>query len=262
MGASVAETEKTPCLSCGRVLVVDDDPNILEVLTKALEQEGHFVRGAQDPAEALALAKKHRFHVCLLDFCLPGKSGVSLLPDLKAACPGLAVAMISGYGDAPNGLAAGKQGALEWLKKPLSLEKVSATVRQALASAWQAREAEAIQAVRARFAMDDLTRLSDPVRHMVLAAEAGYHRPDLEVSDLIPANLKSVWHASGLFKKSFGVAPWTYVTCLRVELGQRLLADGEPAKTLPRKVGFSTYRGFAKAWRRTQERNSSGMKRL
>jgi len=235
----------------GRILVVDDDPNICEVLSRVLNDEGHLVRTAEDGAKALKLARQFQFDVCFLDYKLPGRSGVDLLPELQTARPDMAVVMISAFGKVLDGFAAGRLGAVEWLKKPFGIEPACALVRKLLGARAKAQEDEVISAVRARFGVSDVDRLPRTARHVLLAAEASYATQGITLSDLMPQELHNEPYVSTAFKQAVGVPFSSYLLALRMEKADRLRARGHvPANNVPRLVGYSTYGAFARACRR------------
>jgi two-component system OmpR family response regulator len=115
-----------------RVLVVDDEPFIRELLTQALSYEGWDVRTAQDGAEAVEAARAFRPDAVLLDVVLPDMSGFEVIGRLRAEAPGLRVVFVSaldGEEDRIAGLAAGGDG---YILKPFRLEDVTARLRTLL----------------------------------------------------------------------------------------------------------------------------------
>ena len=82
-----------------RILVVEDEPRILDFVSRGLEAEGFSVRGARDGQEALRFAKTERWDLVILDLLLPGVDGLSLLRALHATQPGLPVVIVSARAD-------------------------------------------------------------------------------------------------------------------------------------------------------------------
>ncbi len=129
-----------------RILVVDDEPKILESLVRLLESEGADVGTARDGAAAEALlAREPGFDVALLDVALPGDDGLTLLARWAAAHPELTVVMMSGHGTIELAVEALRRGAYDFLEKPLSSDKVLVTVRNAGRQARLARENAALR---------------------------------------------------------------------------------------------------------------------
>ncbi len=112
--------------------IVDDEKNIRRMLRLILEGEGYAVWEAETVAEAKDLAKTTRPDAALLDLKLPDGDGIQLLVHLRALMPGLPVVMISGHGGAEQAVSAVKQGAYDFLEKPLEKERVLVTLRNAI----------------------------------------------------------------------------------------------------------------------------------
>ena len=114
------------------VLVVDDEPRILESLGRLLEHDGFRTFLARDGAAADAiLAREPGIGLVLLDVALPGESGLQLLERWRASHPALAFVLMSGHGTIEMAVQATKLGAYDFLEKPLSSDKVSVTLRNA-----------------------------------------------------------------------------------------------------------------------------------
>jgi len=115
-----------------RILVVDDEAGVRTTLTGILEDEGFEVTTAADGEEALAAVRSSPPHVVLLDIWMPGRDGLEVLPEIRSLAPGVAVIMISGHGTVETAVKATKLGAFDFVEKPLSLEKIIVTVRNAV----------------------------------------------------------------------------------------------------------------------------------
>jgi DNA-binding NtrC family response regulator len=124
------------------LLIVDDEPNILSTLRRALELEGYGVEVAGSGRIALEKAQKQSFDAALLDVAMPEMNGLDLLARLKALQPELPVMMMSGNATLATAVQATRLGACDFLEKPLSTEKVLITVQNALKLARLEREAE------------------------------------------------------------------------------------------------------------------------
>ncbi len=115
----------------GRVLVVDDEPNIRATLSQILEDEGFVVDSVESGEEALVRLENRDYDVVLLDIWLPGRDGMELLEQILQGELPPQVIMITGHGTIETAVKATKLGAYDFLEKPLSLEKVVLTVRNA-----------------------------------------------------------------------------------------------------------------------------------
>ena len=116
-----------------RILIIDDEENIRAVLSGILEDEGYEVETASDGNEGLEKASNGDFSLVILDVWLPGMGGLEVLEEIKKIRKELEVIIISGHGNIDMAVKALKNGAFDFLEKPLSLEKVTTLVRNALA---------------------------------------------------------------------------------------------------------------------------------
>jgi DNA-binding NtrC family response regulator len=117
------------------ILVVDDEESMRHYLVKTLRREGYDVVAAHDGPEALALAQERPPDLALVDVRMPGMDGVAVMRTLRANLPRLPVVLMTGHGSVQHALAAMKQGATDYVTKPLRLDAVVATVAKALAGA-------------------------------------------------------------------------------------------------------------------------------
>jgi DNA-binding NtrC family response regulator len=114
------------------LLLVDDDPNTLASLSRAFRLAGHEATVCDSAARAVELIRTESFDVILSDVVMPGKSGVELLEDLKKAGVKTPIVLISGQANIEMAVKATKLGALDFLEKPISTDKLLVTVENAL----------------------------------------------------------------------------------------------------------------------------------
>ncbi len=114
------------------VLIVDDEEGIRRSLAGVLEDEGMAVETAASGEECLALFERRLFSCVLLDVWLPGIDGIETLDRLKTAYPETAVIMISGHGNIETAVRATRLGALDFIEKPLQIDRTVLAVRNAL----------------------------------------------------------------------------------------------------------------------------------
>ncbi|NBB90459.1 MAG: response regulator [Spirochaetes bacterium] len=114
------------------ILVVDDEEGIREVLSAILDDEGYEVRVAADGVEGLALMESESVDLVLLDVWLPNMGGIDVLKKIKEDSPEIPTIIISGHGSIDIAVKAVKLGAFDFLEKPLSLERVTTAVKNAL----------------------------------------------------------------------------------------------------------------------------------
>ena len=115
-----------------RILVVDDEAGIREVLDEILRDEGYEVLVAGDGLEALKILEEHPIDLVLLDVWLPGKGGIDVLKEIVENYTGIQTVMISGHGSIDLAVKALKLGAFDFVEKPLSLDRVLTIVSNAL----------------------------------------------------------------------------------------------------------------------------------
>lgn len=118
-----------------KILVVDDEPEIVEALTEHLTDEGFCVVTAASGEEAIKRFKGDSFSLMITDMVMPGLSGLDLLKYVKGQDDDIEVIMLTAYGTLDNAIETlGKNGAFAYLRKPLEdLEDISVTVKNALA---------------------------------------------------------------------------------------------------------------------------------
>jgi two-component system, NtrC family, nitrogen regulation response regulator NtrX len=118
--------------SKAHILVIDDDPNTLASLARAFRLAGHEASVCDSAARALDLAKEQRFDLILSDVVMPGKDGITLLEELKAAGVTSPAVMMSGQATIEMAVRATKLGAIDFLEKPVGVDKLLLTVENAL----------------------------------------------------------------------------------------------------------------------------------
>ena len=116
----------------GNLLVVDDEPQIIRVVSGILQDEGFEVTTAPDGETALKLAAAEPPDLVLLDINLPGLDGLEVLSELKRRQPLLPVIMISAYGSVENAVKATRLGAYDFIEKPPNADKILLSVRNGL----------------------------------------------------------------------------------------------------------------------------------
>ncbi len=115
-----------------QLLIVDDDPNTLASLARAFRLAGHEVAVCDNATKAIEEARAQHFDLILSDVVMPGKGGLALLDELKSAGVTAPIVMMSGQGDIETAVKATRLGALDFLEKPISTEKLLITVENSL----------------------------------------------------------------------------------------------------------------------------------
>ena len=111
-----------------KLLLVDDDPNTLASLARAFRLAGHDATVCDSADRALEQVKTQRFDLIFSDVVMPGKDGLAFLAELKAAGSAAPVVMISGQANIQMAVRATQLGAVDFLEKPLSTDKLLLTI--------------------------------------------------------------------------------------------------------------------------------------
>ena len=114
------------------LLLVDDDPNTLASLSRAFRMAGHEVTVCDNAARALETLRSESFDLVFSDVVMPGKTGLDLLEEMKSLGIKTPIIMISGQANIEMAVRATKLGALDFLEKPLSTDKLLLTIENAL----------------------------------------------------------------------------------------------------------------------------------
>ena len=107
-----------------RIVVVDDEPAQRELIAGFLTKQGHEVFAAESGAEALAHVRDRQVDLVLSDCRMPGMSGPDLLQKIKAVNPEIPLILMTAYGTVETAVQAMKDGAADYLTKPLDLEEL------------------------------------------------------------------------------------------------------------------------------------------
>ena len=116
------------------ILIVDDEPDIRELVAGILQDEGHGTRTACDSGEALAAVVARRPNLVFLDIWLKGSQldGLQLLDSLKQEHPELPIVMISGHGNIETAASAIRRGAYDFIEKPFKADRLLLVAERAL----------------------------------------------------------------------------------------------------------------------------------
>ncbi len=143
------------------ILVVDDEPDIRQLVSEILEDEGYDVAVAENAEEAKELRRKRRPDLVLLDIWMPGEDGISLLKGWQKSgslcCP---VIMMSGHGTIETAVEATRLGAYDFIEKPLSMAKMLLAIENALNSEQLKQENKGLR--------DQVTESYEPIGNSTL----------------------------------------------------------------------------------------------
>jgi DNA-binding response OmpR family regulator len=112
-----------------RILVIEDEPRILDFVSRGLEAEGFAVLGARDGQEGLRAAEAVKCDLVILDLLLPRLDGLSVLRELHRRSPDLPIVIVSARSDLSTKLRGFNLGANDYLAKPFALDELLARVR-------------------------------------------------------------------------------------------------------------------------------------
>jgi len=144
----------------GKVLIVDDVPDTVEIIGKLLRYEGYEVITAQTGEEGVRKVEEEKPEVVLMDISLPGIDGNEALKRIKRINPNQCVVMLTAYATVDNAIQALKEGAQDFLKKPFENEHLIHIVNQCFERSRTLKEKEKLEEeVRRLSITDDLTGL-------------------------------------------------------------------------------------------------------
>ncbi|HEX7602961.1 MAG TPA: response regulator, partial [Polyangiaceae bacterium] len=165
-----------------RVLVVDDEKVIRDMLADFLGMEGYFVRTAEDGNSALAELTKGHFDLVISDLKMPKMGGIQLLDEISRAAPDALTVIMTGFGTVETAIDAMKRGAYDYIMKPFKMEEVVHTVRRGLErrklSAENLRLKEALSLYKVSEAIAASLSLEEVMRNVT---DAAIHEVDADV---------------------------------------------------------------------------------
>jgi two-component system nitrogen regulation response regulator NtrX len=147
-----------------RILIVDDDPSTLASLSRAFRLSGYDAVVCDDATRAISLLHDERFDLVFSDVVMPRKDGLTMLAELRELGVTTPVVMISGQATVDMAVRATKLGAVDFLEKPISSDKLLLTVQNALRLTELEREN---QQLRRRVGRHELVWRSEPMRHVM-----------------------------------------------------------------------------------------------
>ena len=155
------------------VLVVDDEPAIVDSLQKILERESLRVLTAGSGGEALEIIRREAVSVLLTDLMMPGMSGMDLLRASKSVAPETETVLMTAYGTVENAVEAMKQGAYDFVTKPLKRAHLVRVVGKALEKRSLVQENRSLRAQLAAEKRRSLIGQSLPWRRTMEIVHAG-----------------------------------------------------------------------------------------
>ncbi len=149
------------------ILIVDDDPDMRDMLRDILTDQSYRVETAQDGQEALKTLDTAPFFIVLTDLRMKGMDGLQLLHQVAKTHPECNLIMMTAFGTVETAVEAMRQGAFDYLTKPIKTDELLVTVDKAMREALLRREVEHLrQQVRREFAFDQILGKSKPMREV------------------------------------------------------------------------------------------------
>ena len=222
-----------------RILIVDDEPAVCEVLQRYVADEPWTTETAGDGREALALLCNRHFDVVVVDLVMPNLNGMDLLNSIQQRGIRTDVVILTGYGDVETAVQAMKMGAREFLEKPITQPEFVGTIRRLI------------------------EQRGPPPPHVLAGRMDAFLRDHacdstLRLSTLCSRFRVSPRYASKMFREHVGASFRRRLCYWRIQEAKRLLASTDlPVYRVAEKCGFRNHRRLAEAFRRL-ERLSPG----
>ena len=145
-----------------KILVIDDEKSIRSTLKEILEYEKHEVHDAADGMEGLKKAAETRYDIILCDIKMPGMDGIEVLEKMQELYNDIPVVMISGHGNIETAVEAIKKGAFDFISKPLDLNRMLITIRNAMDRSSLVTETKTLRKRIAR--TNEMVGTSNPIK--------------------------------------------------------------------------------------------------
>lgn len=129
----------------GEILIVDDEPFLLEGLFDVLEQEGYRVTTCRTVEEAKEISKRKEFKIALIDLKMPNSDGLTLTKDLKQHNPNLGVIVLTAYPSQETAIEALKIGLADYLVKPVNMDELIMAINRALGKREEGIDLESVK---------------------------------------------------------------------------------------------------------------------
>ncbi len=116
-----------------KILLVDDEANVIKVFSDILSRESYIVKGVENGPEAIKAIKEETFDLALVDLKMPHMDGIEVLENIKRVKPQLPVIIYTGYGSVTSAVESMRKKAADYLNKPFSPEELKLSIKKALA---------------------------------------------------------------------------------------------------------------------------------
>ncbi|MCL2295011.1 MAG: sigma-54 dependent transcriptional regulator [Spirochaetes bacterium] len=166
------------------ILIADDEKNIRTGLKQALEGEGYNIYLAANGAEALTIVKKDKIDIVITDLKMPEMSGEELLKKINKDYKGIPVIMLTGHGTVENAVQAMREGAYDFITKPLNLDHLFLIVKRALSNRQLQMQHKALQ--------EEVDKIKNRNKYLNLIGKSSVMKKVVETIDQVAATKASV----------------------------------------------------------------------
>jgi len=164
-----------------KILIVDDDNAMLELLQGALARKGYHVFTGSTGKEGLKISRDNQIDLVLLDVNLPDIGGVQVLRKLKKSNPKAAVIMITAHGEVETAVESMRLGAFDYVTKPFGIEEIELLLSNAVRLLKLENEVSALERARPKVPYDNITSSSDSMKKIISTIEKIGRSPDTTV---------------------------------------------------------------------------------
>lgn len=247
----------------GRILIVDDDPPILEALSAALAPPYEVLR-TQSGLTAFEVVGHERLDLVLLDYVLPDVSGLTILRAIKKFFPSILVIVMTGFGSEDIAVEAFRAGARDYLKKPIGLRDLLARVETLLSGRQRCGETRSPLFLGADASLSDVGRgyVGSSVQRAMAFIEAhlDWH---LSLDQVAREAGMSKFHFCRNFKGSTGFTFREFLARRRIVRATHLLREGHRSVSeVYLDVGFKDLSHFGRVFRKITGQPPSRYRRI
>lgn len=169
-----------------RILIVDDEEAIRRLLHHKLSAEGYQCGEAGNADEALVELESNPTGLVILDIKMPGQSGIQLVPEIRAGYPDTAVVMATAITDMNTAVECMKQGAYDYVTKPLNLDEVALSVGRALEKRRLELENKEYQQHLEQKVEEQAKRIRAALFNAITALANALEKPRISIPAVIP----------------------------------------------------------------------------
>ena len=157
-----------------RILVVDDDQGLLQLLTMRLTAMGFAVTPCSSGEEAIAAGRREMFELAITDLRLPDVDGLTVMQELRTNHSTIPVIILTAHGSIPNAVEAMQKGAFGYLTKPFDDKELKVYIEKALGEQRMSREIQRLQSlVRELYGMDNVIAKSHAMQVLLQEVRQG-----------------------------------------------------------------------------------------